>query len=335
MGKKIIIKITAGLLVVIMTLQGGTVLYSYAKEWNWPGFTAVDKEEEPASKGMALNGQKVESIGAVSLTPFSSLAPRTGSQSASQQAQSAPTALAHAEIIVSEEVLEAIRLADPVGHELNTASYKGLLAELQVHDLLHIQLDHLILTGGKVQDILTAYDFAYRQFGSFEDVEKLLIAKGNDQAWAEVFQAYLSRTPAFIPQAFDSDYLESLLQAPSLTADDVMIADHISFKTGKEVPQLIAMRLEGGGWQEQCAKLGLLFSGDSLPRVAITEEQMRKFTETGVMSEEQVVEAFVLANKLNQTAEDIVAMMKAGTGEAAIYEMVYAKKFGTLSESSR
>lgn len=313
MNRKIGIKIAVGLIAVVITLQGGTVLNSYAKEWNWPGFTTVDKEEAlPPVKEMGSHVQL-----------------------ASQQAPAVQAVPADAEIVISDKVLEAIRLQDPAGYEWNTAAYKHMMAELQVHDLFRTQLDELIVAGGKVPDILTAYDYIYRQFGSFEDVKRLLTARQNGQSWTEAFQAYAARTPSFVPQAFDSDYLEGLLQAPGLTADDIMIADHISFKTGKKVPVLMALFLEGDEWREQCAKLGLLFSGESLPRVAVTEEQLRKHAEAGIMSEEQAVEAFVLAAKLDQAAESIVALLKAGASEAAIYEQAYAKKFYALAEASR
>ncbi|RAV02634.1 hypothetical protein [Paenibacillus sp. YN15] len=328
MRKSILAKFTAAMLVLVLLLSGGTAFYSYAKEWGWAG-PAPAREAESA--GAAATAEATASPQAISVLDEQ----LRQTLKAQAEAEEATLEAAAGAIELSGLVLEGLQRSNPQGYKQDAEHYKRLLAEFHVHEAYRTKLDDLLASGAKAADVLTAYEFAYRQFGSFADVESLLALRQTGRSWAELFAAYLQDAQEFVPQAFDSDYLETLLKSPRLTADDIMIADQISFKTGKPFKELINSKLEAAapGWREQCAAVGLLFSGTALPRVSVTEEQLKKFTEAGVMSEEQVVEAFVLAGKLGQETEPVIAKLKKGTSEAALYEEAYALKYDSVNSN--
>lgn len=318
MKKSILAKFIAGMLVLVLTFTGGAAFYSYAKEWGRVAqapMEEVDNAIESPQNISALNQQVQQTL--------------------QEQADSEQAALDSAveAIELSDAVVEGLKRSNPQGYEQDVTHYKRLLAGLHVHETYRVKLDELLASGAKASEVLTAYEFAYRQFGSFADMESLLALRQTGRSWSQLFAAYLGETKTFVPQAFDSDYLETLLKSPRLTADDIMIADHISFRTGKPFKELINVKLEEAesGWSEQCAAAGLLFSGTALPRVSVTEEQLKKYTEAGVMSEEQVVEGFVLANKLGELPEAVIAKLKGGSTEADLYEQAYASKYSGMA----
>lgn len=318
MKKSIVAKFTAGVLVLVLTFSGGAAFYSYAKEWGWAAqapVQGVDSAIESPQNTSSLNEQVQQTL--------------------QEQAATEQAALDSAveDIVLPESVVQGLKRSNPQGYEHDMENYKRLLAGLHVHDTYRGKLDELLAGGTKASEVLTAYEFVYRQFGSFADMENLLALRQTGRNWSQLFAAYLRETKAFVPQAFDSEYLETLLKSPRLTADDIMIADQISFKTGKPFKELINKKLEeaDSGWREQCAAAGLLFSGAALPRVSVTEEQLKKYTEAGIMSEEQVVEVFVLANKLGEPPEAVIAKLKGGSTEAELYEHAYASKYSSIA----
>jgi hypothetical protein len=340
MNKRTLTKIAAGVLVLALSLQGGATLYSYAKEATvaadqaQSAVAAATSESAPAPSVQAGQEQAFSEQQTIALQEATAAQETIAVQEAIAEreviAEQQAIAAAAASIRLSDEVLQAIRLSEPQAYERNSGNYTYFLAEFNVHEEYRAKLDAMLLSGSRLPDVLTAYDYVYRQFGSFADVERLLAARQSGRTWTELFAAYQRDAQPFVPQAFDSDYLEELMNSPELTADDIMIADQISFKTGTPVAELITAKLEGtdSGWRESCAVAGLLFSGESLPRVTVTGEQLKKHAQAAVMSEEQVVEAFVLANKLGQQGEAVITKLKQGSTEASLYEEAYAGKYG-------
>ena len=228
---------------------------------------------------------------------------------------------------ISDEVLNKIKESDPTNYEKNLTNYKNLLINLNVHDKFKTEIERLILADHKLPNILIAYEFLFQNFGLMPDLEVFVSKKESGNNWATIFKDYLVTKPQFIPRAFDSDYLEKLMQTPGLTSDDIMIADRVSFESGLPFADLINAKLEDQTWQEINAQGNLLYSLNQLPRVQITAEQLATFTKSSGLNEQKIVEAFVTANKLGVDAETIINKVKAGYSEAAIFAESYQEKY--------
>lgn len=233
-----------------------------------------------------------------------------------------------AKIVVSQAVLEQIKAADTADYETNVVHYKELLVTLNVHEAFKSEMERLLLDGAALPDILTAYEFLYYEFGNIQDLNDLLAERKAGKAWNEIFEAYSRGRSPFIPQAFDTDYLEGLREA-GLSSDDIMIADRIAHETGTEVSKVIAEKSESeGGWKDFNMVRNILFSAEELPRVQMTTEELDKYVKQTGWTDDLVAEAFVLAQRVSRTPEDIIARMEAGLSDEQIYEESYAAKYG-------
>lgn len=315
MKKRRLAKYGLVLLAVLLSLQGGTALYTYAKNWTWIN-GAEESAQTESSSSNPVQGQ------GTAVTSKVEPAPAIAIKAASNESPS-PEAAA---VVLSEEVLLAIKQSDPSTYDRNVNNYKQLLTVRKVPETFRSRLDTMLLDGAKVSDVRTAYEFVYQQFGTMAEVEKLAAARKSGRSWEDIFRQYKQETPAFIPQEFESGYLESLMNTPGLTADDIMIADQISFRTQASMKDLLNSKLAGKSWQQQCAEAGLLFTGTAFPRVSVTAEQLERYT-SSVMSEEKVVEAFVLAAKLELQADAVINKLKEGISEEALYAEAYTARY--------
>lgn len=206
--------------------------------------------------------------------------------------------------------------------------YKQLLVTLDVHEKFKQEIERLIMAGHRLQDLLIAYDFLYQNFGKMQDLESLIKQKEAGKPWEALFTAYNTSHTEFVPRAFDPDYLEGLMKMPGFTSDDVMMADRVSFVSGKPVKDLIAAKLESQrNWKDVTAELDILHGTSTLPRVQITAQQLSKFAKPGAFTEEQVAEAFVLAQKIGKSPETVIEKMKTGLTEEAIMADGYMEKY--------
>jgi hypothetical protein len=106
-----------------------------------------------------------------------------------------------------------------------------------------------------------------------------------------------------------------------------MIADRIAQQTGMEFDELIAMRGKGMDWKTINEDLEIVNTSSELPRVAITALQVIKhMNETG-FTEEQVMEALVLSQKLEKDGKAIVDKFKAGEIEEDIIAESLVEKY--------
>lgn len=208
-------------------------------------------------------------------------------------------------------------------------TYEQWLAAYEVHDKFSRQLDQLAQAGHRRSDLMIGFEFLYHQYGTIEQLEPLVAQKENGASWVALFSDYMNNHAPFEPRAFDSEQLESMTAAASLTADDIMIADRISYVSGDSVKDLLDIKLESGqSWQLITADRNIVNGSSVLPRVQITEEQMALYT-TDTFNGERVAEAFVLAHKIGSEAEETVAAMKAGSTEMAIMAKALADKYAS------
>ena len=232
-----------------------------------------------------------------------------------------------AHIVVSQEIRELIQKADPQQYERNITNYETLLKTLEVQTAFQNEIERLLRAGHQLPDLLTAYTFLNNSFGQIGSLEQLSAQKKSGQSWEQIFRAYNTSHPAFVPRSFEPEYLEKLMQSALVNTDDIMLADRVSFVSGQNVKDMIMKRMEGMSWKAINEELGIVNSQSSIPRVQVTKEQIDQYTAAYGLTQQQVVEAFVMAQKLGENAEDMIKKVKAGYNEEKIYAESYGKKY--------
>jgi hypothetical protein len=229
---------------------------------------------------------------------------------------------------IPQEVLDRIREGDPDRYEERVDDFRSLLAKLDVHPSFQSEIERLVLADYPIQDVLIAYEFLYDRFGVVRDLSRLAAEKRDGAAWNDIFAAYDAEHPAFEPRAFESDYLERLLSTPEVTADDVMIADRVSFHSGRTVESLFETKMQQSlTWKDLNAQLGILNSASELPRVQVTAESIEKYTGTSGLTEDQATAALVIAHKTETSAETVVEWTAAGLAETDILAQIYEERY--------
>jgi hypothetical protein len=231
------------------------------------------------------------------------------------------------EIVISQEILNQIQSNGPDEFERNVINFKNMLVSLNVHDQFREEVESLIMEGYPLPNILISYEYLYDNFGLISELEPMVSLKNPEMAWESIFMEYNSDHPPFIPRTFNTTDLEKLMNTPSLSSDDIMIADRVSFVTGKAFADVIGLKLVTANWKAITADLGVLYSADTLPTVQVTTEQINKYTGQDGMTEDQVVEAFVIAHKTGEEAQFVIDRFKAGNSKEAIFADSYIEKY--------
>lgn len=231
------------------------------------------------------------------------------------------------DIVISDEILDIIREQDPENYETNLTNYKNMLVKLNVHKKFQDELERLLKEEKMLADILIAYEFLNDSYGKLEDVLILINDKEEKESWSAVFKEYNRNNPEFIPQAFESGYLENLMKTSSLTADDIMIADRVSQKVNKPFKDIINERISGASWKRINAEFDVVNGDSFLPHVPVTREQISKYTESGHLTEQQVVEALVIVNKMKRPEAFIIEKVREGMEKEDIYALCYEEKY--------
>lgn len=229
---------------------------------------------------------------------------------------------------ISSDVLERLQEeTDSSTYEFQVNRLKNLLVTLDVHEKFKQEIERLIKAGHSLPDVMVAYEFLYQSYGQLKELEPLIERKEDGQTWPAVFTNYNLKHKKFVPRSFESDYLEGLLKTPGVTPDDIMLADRLSFVTGDKVEEILNNRLEAAkSWEQIAVERNVLNGSSALPRVQITEAEMARFS-TDTFTEDDVAEAFVLAEKLAEAPETIVEQMQVGKSEETIMAESYVNKY--------
>lgn len=230
-------------------------------------------------------------------------------------------------IEISPEILDLIRQSDPANYEKNVANYRELLVSFDVQQRFKDEIERLITEGHNIANLMIAYEFLHDGFGRMEELEALSTEEQSGKAWEQIFTDYNQASGEFIPGSFEPEYLEQLMGEPFITADDIMMADIISAKSGETFENIIGDRIDRIAWKEINQSIGILSSRNQLPRVQVTAEQIAAHTADGRLTRQQVVEAFVTARKLGRDAEEIIGKVKAGFSKEEIYAECYRQKY--------
>jgi len=228
---------------------------------------------------------------------------------------------------ISQGILDLIKSSDPDNYTKNVDNYKELLKDLNVHVIFKNELERQIKSGKKLPDILTAYAFLNDCYGSMADLEKLVKEKVAGKSWVYIFKSYNKSNPEFVPRNFDSQYLEKLLETPGIDQEDIMIADRISQNTKVAIEEVINKRIEGLNWRLINAQYGIVNGLEKSPHLSVTRSQLTKHTNQTKLSEKQVIEAMTIANKLSESVEDVLKLVKQGLSNEEIYSKAYEEKY--------
>lgn len=237
------------------------------------------------------------------------------------------TAVDTSSVTISDEIQSIIKQADPGSFDKNLSNYKTLLIALEVHDKYKSEIERLLKENHKLPDILTAYSFLNDSYGSMEELEVLVGSKESGKTWTQIFKDYNQGNSEFVPGNFDSNYLEKLRKTPGISTDDIMIGDRVSQITSKPFEEVIEKRIKGVSWKDINGDLNILNGQAALAHVKVTREQVTQYTKDGKLTEQKVVEAFVLAAKLDKTALEIVNKEKLGLSKEEIYAACFESKF--------
>lgn len=232
-----------------------------------------------------------------------------------------------AAVSISDEVLNKIKQSDPANYDRNVANYQNQLTALQVPESFKSEIERLIMANYRLPDLLIAYEFLYHHYGLIGDLEGFVTKKNAGNAWKTIFAEYNQSNAPFVPKDFAADTLETLMETPGIASDDIMLADRVSFEAGKPFDEVINAKVAGQSWREITAKLNILNGSDKLPRVQVTSQQLEKYTKSGRLTQQQVVEAFVLAYKVGKTPDEVVTKVQSGYTEEAVFAESYQQKY--------
>lgn len=289
------------LIAAVLLLSAGLAVYSAASGQKNKSILSQSAIENKVT----LSGQKIE------------------------EAKTAVPALAGEEkvsISIPNETKEIIRVSDSKKFDTNIDHYTELLISLNVHDKYKNEMDRLLKEGHELSDILTAYSFLNDKFGKLEEIEALIQIKESGKTWTDVFTGYNRKNPEFVPRSFEAGYIEEALKAPGITADDIMLADRVSQKTGKTFQEVMEKRMEGQAWKDINAGFDIVNGDEALPRVSVSPEQVDKYVNAG-MKRDLVVKGYVIAKKLGQNAETVINELKTGTREEELLDKYYTQKY--------
>lgn len=221
-------------------------------------------------------------------------------------------------IILKKEVEDKITSLDTANAAKNIKNYKLLLAALDVPKSFQGRIEDMYNKGHKVQHVLAAYEYLYGNYGNIDALEGLIKQKESGKAWKDIFKTYKKSEEEFKPSNFQDGKLEEIFKTPGITPDDIIIADRIAQQEGIEFDELLAERSRGMNWKAINEELGIVNTSDELPRTAVTSEQVMSHMKNTGLSEDQVIEALVLAQKLEKDGKTIVEKVKAGKAEEDI-----------------
>jgi hypothetical protein len=229
-------------------------------------------------------------------------------------------------INLSSETKELIKASNKKDYETNLANYSELLATLQVHEKYADEIERLLIEGHNLPDILTAYSFLNDNFGRLEELEILVLKKEEGKSWTDIFSKYNKENPEFVPRSFEAGYIEEVMKDSTITADDIMLADRVSQKSGKTMQEIMEKRMLGESWKEINAWLDILNGDEVLPRVTVSPEQIDKYVNAG-MDREVVVKGYVIAMKLSKKADTVMKELKEGTRVEELLDSYYTHKY--------
>lgn len=204
---------------------------------------------------------------------------------------------------------------------------KNLIAKYNVPTQYQNEISRLIAKGYKETNVLIAFEFLNQNFGLISEMEPLLKLQKTVKNWSIVFQEYTKKIEAKKPRDFSNKYINDLLTVKKLSMDDLLIADNISRRGISTFEKLIDYREKGMLWKNINLRLGVISVSSKMPRIALSDAQIGKYTKSGDINTEQVVLAATIAEKTDMDMEKVIKAIKQGKNKEEIYGMAYTEKY--------
>lgn len=229
---------------------------------------------------------------------------------------------------VEKVTLDNIELTDEIVSKLGTniEKYKKAMVKMDVQKSFQAEINRLILENYDINDILIAYEYLNINFGKKSELSSFVAAKKGGKAWVDIFKSTKSLAE-FEPRTFNSEDLEMYLSESNLTTDDIMIADIVTSRSNKDYNEIIYKKIDGMTWKNINEQIEVLSSNESLPRVMINNQQVMQFRGKYSLSEDQVIDSFVIAENLNEQPSNIMKKYKAGESREQIYVDILTRRY--------
>lgn len=259
-------------------------------------------------------------------------------------------------IKLSEEDIKQIEKIDKTNSKKNINNYKKLLGEFDVSSKQQIELRNYFDKGCNLNDIYFAYEYLYRNYGTFDELEAMLGAREQGKDWLQIFEGYESENSVYEPMIFPKGYLDQRMKEGNLSVDDIMIADRLAQKINPTAgrvasknelkeddsnfiepvhetemgsfERLLRLRGKGVSWKSIKGDLGLLNDKSKKQRMEISMDEIHALSSKYEdLTEDEIVEALVLANTLDENAKDIILSKKAKKNDSVIFFEHLQKKY--------
>lgn len=303
------------IIVTVLLLSAGLAVYSAANGQNKSVLNqSVTNQSELSQSALNQSAMEIQEASSVQAAGAEKVAVSTAADE-------------EKEIInISGATKELIKSSDSKNYESNISDYTEMLASLHVHEKYIDEMDRLLEEDHNLSDILTAYSFLNDNFGKLQEIEELVQEKESGKAWAEIFKEYNKENKEFVPRSFEAGYIEEVMKDSVITADDIMLADRVSQKSGKTMQEIMEKRMTGESWKDINAWLDIVNGEETLPRVTVSPEQIDKYVNTG-MDRDVVVKGYVIAMKLSLKADTVMKELKAGTSVEELLDRYYTQKY--------
>lgn len=203
---------------------------------------------------------------------------------------------------------------------------KKEVAELGIEGKLYQKLEELIIKGYSISDVLKATRFLYDNYGNINEIEALLLKRNGNMSWEEIFKEYMESNLEFTPTDFPDGVIDGYIKK-GFTTDDLMIADRLSKKVNLEISKLLEMKAKGKSWKEIKGDFDIVNNEERIKSVRINESDVKAYMEKYNLSDNEVVEAMITADKLDTDEEEAVKQKKDGKKKEEILGKLYEQKF--------
>jgi hypothetical protein len=227
---------------------------------------------------------------------------------------------------ISKDLQDYIAQNDPDNEKGNLAMYKKMAAEFEIPLKYEDAISQMLKKKYKLNEIMTAFDYLYQNYGLISELEPLLADYKNLNSWTQVFEKYNAAHKEFVPKDFSLELLQKLTKA-GMSSDDIIIADRLSQKSLSTFEELITMRENGKTWRDINIGLGVVNVSGKLLRVTVTNSQIKKYMDATGLSRSRVMEAFVLAEKMDMNIDDIIDKFSNNEKKEKIYDECYSEKY--------
>lgn len=224
---------------------------------------------------------------------------------------------------VPDTVKGAINQYDSKNKSDDTDMFKLLSARVKIPQEYLAEIKNMLKKNYEFKDVMIAFDFLNRSYGLIKELEPILEQRKGGMEWADIFTQYNKNHKEFVPKDFKSGYLEDIMSKYNANTDDIMIADRLSQKGLGEFEGFIKRRASGEKWQDINVSLGVVNIADKLPRVSLTNAQIKKVIQDSKLSKDKAIEALVIANEMNIDSADVVKQYKDKDKKEEIYENCY------------